>query len=175
MPHQASVDIEAGADQVWAVLVDIGDWPSWNPTVTLVRPLQDGLGDWAAPPRSANPSSPRRPGGSAGSNRESVSSGLIPSTAYHQRHRRQQSDRPKPRLVIPISRCTTSTTRSPTDQQPGARYSRLDDIMTISSCESKSEGGPTLGITGHETENVKILTTVLSQPGGGRDSGEDAK
>lgn len=36
------MDIEAGADQVWAVLVDIGHWPSWNPTVTSVRPLQDG-------------------------------------------------------------------------------------------------------------------------------------
>lgn len=42
MRHQASVDIEAGADQVWAVLVDIGEWPSWNPTVTSVHPLQDG-------------------------------------------------------------------------------------------------------------------------------------
>jgi hypothetical protein len=37
-----SVEISASPDEVWTIISDIGDWPSWNPDVREAR-LEGGL------------------------------------------------------------------------------------------------------------------------------------
>ncbi len=39
---QRSIDIDAPAARVWAVLSDVERWPEWAPTVTSVRRLEEG-------------------------------------------------------------------------------------------------------------------------------------
>ncbi len=39
MNTQATVNISAPADRVWAVFTDVQQWPSWTPSVTSVEPL----------------------------------------------------------------------------------------------------------------------------------------
>lgn len=42
MGHEVTVEIDATPAQVWSVLEDVEHWPSWNPTMTSVRRLDDG-------------------------------------------------------------------------------------------------------------------------------------
>jgi uncharacterized membrane protein len=37
-----TIRIDARADVVWAVTVDVERWPEWSPTVTSVTRLDDG-------------------------------------------------------------------------------------------------------------------------------------
>ena len=39
---ETSIDIRAGVDDVWAVLVDVERWPQWTASVSEVRLLGDG-------------------------------------------------------------------------------------------------------------------------------------
>ena len=39
MKTQATVNISAPADRVWAVFTDVQQWPSWTPSVTSVEAL----------------------------------------------------------------------------------------------------------------------------------------
>jgi uncharacterized membrane protein len=42
LDFRISVDINAPADRVWAVMRDIERWPEWTPTVNKVRRIGDG-------------------------------------------------------------------------------------------------------------------------------------
>ena len=42
LQFQITVDIDAPADRVWAVMRDVERWPEWTPTVTGIRLLQPG-------------------------------------------------------------------------------------------------------------------------------------
>lgn len=42
MRHAVTVEIEAVPELVWTVLEDVTSWPSWSPTMTNVRRLEDG-------------------------------------------------------------------------------------------------------------------------------------
>ncbi|MEE3715298.1 SRPBCC domain-containing protein [Tumidithrix elongata RA019] len=33
----ATIDIHASSETIWAILIDVANWPSWNPTVTKVE------------------------------------------------------------------------------------------------------------------------------------------
>src|SRR5271163_4274681 len=38
----ATTDIDAPAEHVWSVLLDIERWPDWNPTITSLQRLDTG-------------------------------------------------------------------------------------------------------------------------------------
>jgi uncharacterized membrane protein len=40
--YEVSVDIEAGADRIWAALTDVERWPEWTPSMERVRLLDTG-------------------------------------------------------------------------------------------------------------------------------------
>jgi uncharacterized membrane protein len=42
MRFEASIDVSAPADEVFAVYADVERWPEWTPTVTRVERLDDG-------------------------------------------------------------------------------------------------------------------------------------
>jgi hypothetical protein len=42
MRVEVTVEIAAGAPDVWAVVADVERWPRWNPAVRRVRPLDAG-------------------------------------------------------------------------------------------------------------------------------------
>lgn len=42
MDYETSVEINASAEQVWDVLVDIRRWPEWSESMTSVEALYDG-------------------------------------------------------------------------------------------------------------------------------------
>ena len=39
--YEATSDIQAPAERVWAVLSDVQTWPQWMPTVSSVEPLRE--------------------------------------------------------------------------------------------------------------------------------------
>lgn len=42
MRYELSHDIDATADEVWKVLMDVENWPQWTPTMRRIRPLDGG-------------------------------------------------------------------------------------------------------------------------------------
>ena len=42
MDREHTIHIEAGIDAVWDVLVDVERWSEWTPTMTWIRPVEDG-------------------------------------------------------------------------------------------------------------------------------------
>jgi uncharacterized membrane protein len=42
MQYRVTQEIQAAAEAVWDVLVDVTQWPSWSPTMARVRRLDDG-------------------------------------------------------------------------------------------------------------------------------------
>jgi uncharacterized membrane protein len=58
MHYQVTVDIEAPADAVWAVLADVRRWPEWNSAVRRVRPLDAGAFDLGSRVRISQPRLP---------------------------------------------------------------------------------------------------------------------
>jgi uncharacterized membrane protein len=42
MEYEFSVDVDAPADKVWAVLTDVENWPQWTASMTRVQRLDSG-------------------------------------------------------------------------------------------------------------------------------------
>ena len=59
MEQSISVEIAAPAEQVWAVMSDLEAWPSWAPTVTSVRLLDDGPPQVGSRAKIAQPKLPQ--------------------------------------------------------------------------------------------------------------------